>query len=116
LQTANQPQPVMVVLGDVPLPPEWLQINGQTLINSGVTNADGSVWGLTVVSAPSGTTVDVTPTVTHTLTNNDYTFRVEVCRLQIVDTNSGHDLTTQTNTVIVGQQMNWFCQLSGTMT
>jgi len=33
-----------------------------------------------------------------------------------VDTNSGHDLTTQTNTVIVGQQMNWFCQLSGTMT
>ena len=106
----------MVVLGDVPLPPEWLQISGQTLINGGVTNADGSVWGLTVVSAPSGATVDVTPTVAHALTNNDYTFRVEVGRLQIVDTNSGQDLTTQTNTVIVGQQMNWFCQLSGTMT
>jgi len=63
----------------MPLPPEWLQINRQTLINSGVTNADGSVWGLTVVSARSGATVDVTPTVTHTLANNDYTFYVRVC-------------------------------------
>ena len=98
-------------LGDVPLPPEWLQINGQTLINSGVINADGSVWGLTVVSAPSGATVDVTPTVTQTLINNDYTFRVEVGGLQIVDANTGAILTGQTNNVIVGQQVNLKCQL-----
>jgi hypothetical protein len=29
--------------GDVPLPPEWLRINGQTLINTGQTDNDGSV-------------------------------------------------------------------------
>ncbi|MGA2179716.1 MAG: hypothetical protein ABSH15_09065 [Verrucomicrobiota bacterium] len=98
--------------GNVPLPPEWFQINGQTLVNSGIINSsDGSVWGLTVVSAPSGATVDVTPTMTHAMTNNDYTFRVEVGRLQIVDANTGTILTTQTNTVIVGQQMNLKCQL-----
>jgi hypothetical protein len=34
--------------------------------------------------------------------------------LAIVDTNSGADLTLQTNTVIVGQQMNLKCQLSVT--
>jgi hypothetical protein len=78
--------------GDVPLPPEWLQINGQTLINSGVTNSDGSVWGETLVFAPSGTTPDVTPSIIPgiTLTNNDYTFEVQVTNLmKIVDANTG---------------------------
>lgn len=32
----------------------------------------------------------------------------------IVNANSGQDLTAQTNTVIVGQQMSWYCQLSVT--
>ena len=88
-------------LGDVPLPPEWLQINGQTLINSGVTNADGSVWGYTLVTAHSGATVDVTPTVTHALINNDYTFRVEVIQLKIFA--NGIDLSTNTPEFCVGQ-------------
>jgi hypothetical protein len=101
LQTANQPQPVMVVLGDVPLPPEWLQISGQTLINGGVTNADGSVWGLTVVSAPSGATVDVTPTVTHALANNDYTFDVQVTNVTI------QSLTVVSNSATQIDATNW---------
>jgi hypothetical protein len=93
----------------VPLPPEWLQINGQTLINSGVTNADGSVWGLTVVSAPSGATVDVTPTVTHALTNNDYTFTVQVDGLKIFASTNGTaiDLSTNTPEFCVGQKVTF---------
>jgi len=88
-------------LGDVPLPPEWLQINGQTLINSGVTNADGSVWGLTVVSAPSGATVDVTPMVIHALTNNDYTFDVQVTNVTI------QSLTVVSNSATQIDATNW---------
>jgi hypothetical protein len=80
--------------GDVPLPPEWLQINGQALINTGVTNADGSVWGYTLVSAPSGVNVDVTPTVTHALTNNDYTFDMKACEIYpAVDVNRDGNIT-----------------------
>jgi hypothetical protein len=99
--------------GNVPLPPEWLQINRQTLVNSGIVNSDGSVWGLTIVQGQAGATVDVTPSLipTVTLTNNDYTFNVQVGGLQIVDANTGTVLTGQTNEVIVGQQMNLKCQL-----
>ena len=88
-------------LGDVPLPPEWLKINGQTLINSGVINADGSVWGLTVVSAPSGATVDVTPTLipTVTLKNNDYTFDVQLITIQ--------SLTVVSNSATQIDATNW---------
>jgi hypothetical protein len=99
--------------GDVPLPPEWFQINGQTLVNSGIVNSDGSVWGMTVVQGPAGANVDVTPTLipSITLKTNDYTFYVQVGGLQIVDANTGTVLTGQTNKVIVGQQMNLKCQL-----
>ncbi len=60
--------------GFLPLPPEWLQINGQALINSGMTNSDGAIWGETLVSAPAGVPVDVTPTATQLYGFNDYTF------------------------------------------
>jgi hypothetical protein len=102
--------------GTVPLPPEWLQIKGQTLINSGITNADGSVSGMTLVSAPAGANADVTPIATQHYNYDDYTFNVRATNvtLEIVDANSGTDLTLQTNTVIVGQQMNLTCQLSVT--
>ena len=63
--------------GDVPLPPEWLQINKQTLVNSGITNDDGSVWGETIISAPAGKNVDVTPVATQVYQNWDYTFNVQ---------------------------------------
>jgi hypothetical protein len=108
------PDPATSNTNDSPLPPEWLQINGQTLINSGITNTDGAVWGMTLVSAPAGVSVDVTPTATQLYGYNDYTFTNQATNVtfQIIDTNSGTDLTLQTNTVIVGQQMSWYCQLS----
>jgi hypothetical protein len=73
----SNPQPENFYLGytgDVPLPPEWMQIQGQTLINSGITNADGSVMGLALVSGTAGLPVDVTPTITQFYTNRDATF------------------------------------------
>ena len=99
--------------GDVPLPPEWLQIKGQILVNTGITNTDGSVWGAALVSALAGATPNVTPTIKQFYYNKAATFNVQVTNLmKIVDANSGQDLTTQTNTVIVGQQMNLQCQLN----
>jgi hypothetical protein len=41
-------------LGDAPIAPETMQVNGQALVNSGITNYDGSVSGMTLISAPSG--------------------------------------------------------------
>jgi hypothetical protein len=111
--------------GDVPLPPGWLQINGQTLVDTGLTNLAPplggwagsflnvtSLWGATVVSAPAGDPVDVTPVATRLYKNRDYTFNVLAYQMhmQILDAD-GNDLTLQTNTVIVGQQMNLTCQM-----
>lgn len=48
--------------GEVPVPPEKLAVNGQELVNSGVSNADGSVWGMTFISAPAGATVKLITT------------------------------------------------------
>ncbi len=64
-------------LPNLPLPPEWLQINRQTLVNSGITNDDGSVWGATTVLAPAGVTTDVTPTATSFYLYNDNIFDVQ---------------------------------------
>jgi len=49
-----------------PLDPASLQIRGVTLID--ITNSDGSVWGETMVTAPAGTSVDITPQ-THNVPN-----------------------------------------------
>jgi hypothetical protein len=72
------------------------------------------VWGATIVSAPAGVASEVTPTATQYYTNNYYSFtnRAFPVTLQIMDASTGTNLTTQTNTVIVGQQMNLTCQLS----
>ena len=83
--------------GDSPLPPEWLQIRGQTLVNSGIMNEDdGSVWGETIVSAPAGVNVDVTPVATRVHRNWDYTFDVQAdeANLQLaVDNNRDGNIT-----------------------
>ena len=91
--------------GNVPLPPEWLQIRGQTLLNSGITNRDGSVSGFTLVSAPAGENVDVTPVATKVYQNWDYTFNVQVFKSKeawqqdvrdeiYADTHSAADMNT----------------------
>ena len=76
--------------GDVPLPPEWLQIQKQTLVNTGQTNDYGAMWGATIVSAPAGTNVDVTPKATQLYGYNDYTFNVQaldITHILAVDNN-----------------------------
>ncbi len=85
-----------------------LQIRGTMLTD--VTNDDGSVWSYALVSGPSGAPVETTPKAS--VPNISYNgMQVQVVHLSIIDSNSGVDLTLQTNTVIVGQQMNWYCQL-----
>jgi hypothetical protein len=102
--------------GTWPMPPQWLQINGQTLVDSGQVNCGGADWGETLISAPAGVNVDVTPVATQVSNFWDYSFVVQAANetLQIVDNNTGNVLSGQTNTVIVGQQMNLSCQLSVT--
>jgi hypothetical protein len=109
--------------GNIGLPPEWLEINGQQLVNTGLTNSImpfgpsgatiNAFWGATVVSAAAGDTPDVTPVATQVYKNLDYTFDVQAypLKLKILDA-SGNDLTLQPNTVIVGQQMNFTAKLA----
>ena len=99
--------------GSVPVAPESLKFNGQAAISSGVTNADGSVSGLALVSDPSGALLPLAVRAPASLysVNNPQVTNVT---LQIFDTNTGINLSAQTNTVIVGQQMNLTCQLSVT--
>ena len=73
----SNPNSYNLYYGDVPLPPEWLQINEQPLANSGLTNANGAVWGYTVIQAPMGANADVTPVATQVYHNWDYTFDVQ---------------------------------------
>jgi hypothetical protein len=93
--------------GDWPMPPEWLQIREQTLVNSGITNDDGSVWGETLVSAPAGVNVDVTPVATQYYNYNDYTFDVKATELDLqlaVDANrDGNIMFDATDQTTVGQ-------------
>jgi hypothetical protein len=82
--------------GDEPLPPEWFQINGQALVSSGITNDDGSVSGETIVSAPAGVNVDVTPTATQVYQDQDYTFNVQASEVNLqlaVDANRDGNIT-----------------------
>ncbi|MGH7990239.1 MAG: hypothetical protein ACREDS_08650, partial [Limisphaerales bacterium] len=51
-----------IVDGHAPVAPETMQVNGQTLINSGITNDDGTTSGLALITAPSGASVPLTIT------------------------------------------------------
>ena len=93
----------------LPLPPEWLQIQDQTLANSGLTNeADGAVWGETVIAVPAGTTPDVTPTATQVHELWDYTFdvKVEEITLSLDWTNKADNFSIEdNNNPITGEPM-----------
>jgi hypothetical protein len=75
--------------------------SGQTLINSGITNDDGSVWGETIISAPTGVNVDVTPIATQVYGYNDYTFNVQVTNITI------QALTVVSNSATQIDATNW---------
>ena len=80
----------------MPLPPEWLAIQDQTLINSGITNDDDSVWGATAVSVLAGMTQNVTPVATQVYQNEAYTFDVQaldITRVWAVDNNRDGQIT-----------------------
>jgi hypothetical protein len=63
----------------------------------------------------AGTTPVITPTITQFYYNKAASFDLQVTNvLSIVDANTGSNLTTQANTVIVGQQMNLLCQVNTT--
>jgi len=88
---------------DQPLAPEWLQVQRQTLLNTGITNDDGSVWGATLVSGSAGTPLDVTPSLipSVTLEPNDYTFTNQVILMQI------QSLTVVSNSATEIDATNW---------
>lgn len=60
--------------------------------------------------APNAASAVVTPTVPG-LAKFSFSQPLDLVHLAIVDTNSGTDMTLQPNTVIVGQEMNWYARL-----
>lgn len=102
--------------GDSPLAPEWLQVNGQALVNSGITNADGSVSGALLVSGPAGAPLPLTVTATQVHQYQDFTFdaKPQEVHLALIGAHSGYDFTDETNPVIVGEQIALVAQLSVT--
>ena len=94
--------------------PEIIQLNGRPLVSTGVTNSDGTVTGVGLVVGVAGT-----QPVLFTLTSPGYpvTFNwPQAMDLgpEILDANTGTNLSAQTNTVIVGRQMNLVCQFANT--
>jgi hypothetical protein len=96
--------------GDVPVAPETLAVNGQMLVNSGLTNADGSVSGLTLVSGPAGAPLPLTTTASALPVS--YNNQAQTISLRLFGANNGHDFTDETNAAIVGQQIPLVAQLS----
>jgi hypothetical protein len=99
-----------------PVPPESIQINGVTLVGTGqMADLDTNTeWGETLVEAPAGVQPRVTPAFNAPLQYNEYLFtEVASNALKIIDLNSGLDVSApgQTNTVVVGQQINLAFQL-----
>jgi hypothetical protein len=74
-----------------------------------VTNDGGSVWTEAVVSGAAGAQTEVTPVAAG---NVSFDGMLTGNAVEIVDGNTGSNLTAQANTVIVGQQMNLVCQLA----
>lgn len=96
---------------NVPLPPEWLQIKGKPLINTGVEKTTtsyfdgfkGTVWGETLVQAQAEATVDITPEATQVYGNWwEYYFDVQASEVNLqlaVDNNRDGQITFDDNDV-----------------
>jgi hypothetical protein len=97
--------------GDLPVDPQTFQLNGQTLINSGITNDDGTIQGFAVVQGASDQPIPLQ--LTNITGNSSTAWSVNsnyVVSLQIIDTN-GDVYSSQSNNVFVGQPMNLTCEL-----
>lgn len=89
--------------GDVPVAdPTTLQLNGQTLVNSGITNADGSVNGLALVQGAAGASL---PLTVSSASVTGYSFTNQVFQLvsQCVATPPSNQARTN---IGVGEQVN----------
>jgi hypothetical protein len=52
--------PVLNFIGDTPRPPEWTRVNGDALVDTGLTNSvDGAIFGAALIEAPSGANAKV---------------------------------------------------------
>jgi hypothetical protein len=93
--------------GDLQDPPQWMQINGQSVDNSGITNDDGSLPGLVPIYGPSATPLALSVAFTQSYTNNDHPFNVKVYQLvsQCVQTTPANQSRTNLG---VGEQVNLF--------
>ena len=91
--------------GDLPLPSSAVQVLGQPV----APTTNGYVGEMYAV-VPAGGVLDLPVKITGTNSSNDSFNITPSPGLTIVDGNSGQDLTLQTNTVIVGQQMNLLCK------
>lgn len=65
----------------VPMPPEWLKVNGQALIDTGEVNVGsyGQTWGAAVLQLPADTKIDITPFTRET---GNYDFGVRAIELE----------------------------------
>ena len=89
----------------VPMPPEWLTVDGRPLLDTGGQNVGsyGQNWGATGLQLPSGAQIDVTP-VTRKSGNYDFDVRVFELEPPAVDANrdgqisfDARDQTTASN-------------------
>jgi hypothetical protein len=104
--------------GDMGLPPEWLQVNGKTLANTGITNVLSSpyggpsirsVWGATIVAAPAGQNWEITAAATNVFHHWDYTFNEQASNLNVkifaITNGTAIDLSSNVPEFCVGQQV-----------
>lgn len=90
--------------------PTSVSINGTPTVDAG----DGYTSDM-LLTAPSDVKVPLFITSSETKDIDKNSTYVQTAQLQIFDANTGTNLTLQTNTVIVGQQMNLQCQLNFTV-
>jgi hypothetical protein len=97
------------------LSPEGLQVNGQPVVNSGITNEDGSMPGLALVSGAAGAPVPLTVTETRALQYQDFTNGIQVYQLvsQCVATTPSDQSRTNLG---VGEQVNFYFNPAPTTT
>ncbi|HEY1663040.1 MAG TPA: hypothetical protein VGI03_11535 [Verrucomicrobiae bacterium] len=96
---------------DVPVPPEQLSVNGYVLANSGITNADGSISGFTLVSVPAGTSVPLHLTTT----NSDVTFNLQAYNFQLTVVSNSATQIDRTNWAVVKTLTNNYVTVQATV-
>jgi hypothetical protein len=124
--------------GDTPLPPGSLEVDGHTLVNSGISNTASAyyggaqngynhglyygaygydqypnIWGVTIVAAPAGKNWDITPSYTNSTANIDYTFDVMATNIMLLSQCVATTPSNQSRTNLgVGEQVDLYFNLA----